>query len=478
MTNLEKQEMVYNLSINKDSCNFSTKIYNELESASLELQKIEEKLKEDELSISKLTPNCEKIDYILAITSGAICGLIDIFLIGSPSDTVLGEITDEKVANLVKKFAHANGWEDKNNHNELSTAISYLEKKYKIPYDQTVGGDIFKQLLDLNTYNHHFKSLGHNPSILGLFFSILNQFTNTSSFVSNGEYITLTNSDSGFELNGNDVPSKLLCGFTNWLGHIISDVSGSSSSKGRGMGIPSPLWTWVNDLIVIKRKLNIPSNEFDRNLNDFVIEIYKNGYDIRFQTAQLIPVFINECLTRIFYSLRRMMHYYKKSQTRSFKQLWSACEPFSNSTVKRMLTVAHGTFCLLDVGDATIRSIVAGGGTVNIAELVMNVNIAGIGRFSISLYGENKRDRKIKNYENEVYLLKKEKSVISYYVDGLTKLSIMYDDILLLNFVKDLKDSSLYKEGFQKTIQLADKRNVDTNKTLRNKNDIDNFFKG
>ena len=60
----------------------------------------------------------------------------------------------------------------------------------------------------------------------------------------NGELISLNNSDGKFELQGKNIPSKLFCGIANWIGHLISDVSGSSSSKGRGMGIPSPIWAW------------------------------------------------------------------------------------------------------------------------------------------------------------------------------------------------------------------------------------------
>lgn len=77
-----------------------------------------------------------------------------------------------------------------------------MERKFEIPYDQSVGGGIFRELIDLTPSNHHFKSLGHNPTLLGLFFSILNQFTNTSDFVSNRELISLNNSDGKFELQG------------------------------------------------------------------------------------------------------------------------------------------------------------------------------------------------------------------------------------------------------------------------------------
>ena len=79
----------------------------------------------------------------------------------------------------------------------------------------------------------------------------------------------------------------------NWFGHLISDNSGSSGSKGRGMGIPSPLWTWTNDIITIKNKLNIPVMQFDQSVNELALKIYEEGYDVRYQTAQAIPVFIN-----------------------------------------------------------------------------------------------------------------------------------------------------------------------------------------
>ncbi len=63
----------------------------------------------------------------------------------------------------------------------------------------------------------------------------------------------------------------------NWLGHLISDISGSSSSKGRGMGIPSPFWSWTNDIITIKRKLNLPVGEFDKSINKLALDIYKQA---------------------------------------------------------------------------------------------------------------------------------------------------------------------------------------------------------
>ena len=457
---------------------FANSISTALSTAEAELSELEDKIAETEETLKSLTPECDKTDYILAASSGALCGILDIFLVAKPGESPIGDITDKWFANRTKDFAKLCKW-DSSKDDSLQSAIKYLEKKYKIPYDQSVGREGFREVNNMTPYNHHFKSLGHNPTLLGLFFSLYDQFTNTSSFVSDGEWITLNNSEGKFELQGHNVSSKLFCGFVNWFGHLISDMSGSSTSKGRGMGIPSPIWSWTNDIIVIKRKLGIPASEFDKAINELAVEIFKKGYDARFQTAQAIPVFVNEIIVRLFYSIRRLIQYFAitKREDRSFNRMWSSCESFSNATVKRMLTVAHGTFCLADLGDATIRSFAKSGVSFNIKEYVLRLNVVGVGRFTISLYGEIKRGSKRHYVDEEVYFLRRKRTVIEYYIEGLKCLSTIYDDQLLLTFVDDLKNSDSYIEAFRKSSQLAEKRNVPQEKILRTKSDIDSYFR-
>ena len=428
-------------------------------------------------SIEKMKPDCDKTDYILSACSGALCGIMDVFLVGKPGESPIGKLTDKWFANRTMDFAKLCGWKGQG---ELSSAVRFLEKRFKVPYDQHGAGDIAKGLLDLTPSNHHFKSLAHNPTLAGLFFSILDQFNNTSHFVSEGQLIAVDNASGEFELKGNSIPAKLVCGFVNWFGHLVSDVSGSSGSKGRGSGIPSPMWSWVNDIIALKRKLNIPTSEFDKNINDLAVKIFKEGFDVRFQTAQAIPVFVNELIVRFIYAVRRMIKYFSDTSgmERSFISMWKSCEPFSNPSVKRMLTVAHGTFCLVDAGDAVIRGFAAGAGSFNICEFFLRLNIAGIGRFTISLYGEAKRGIAVLKQENENVFMLRKKHIIQDYVNGLKELYSMYDDVELLRFIDDLEESDMYKLAFAKSAELAAKRGVPADKILKSKNDIDDFFGG
>ena len=476
MNNAEgTKQIILGLSVAEDGFSFSSSIETALISAETEIQS----LKETIMSVESLRPNCDKLDYALAASLGVLCGIIDIFLVGKPGESPVGDVTDKWFVNRTTDFAKLCGWEGKGN-DSLSSAIGFLEKKFKIPYDQRGAGDAGSMVFDLNPSNHHFKSLSHNPTLLGLFFSILDQFTNQSHFVSGGELISLQNADGKFELRGSNVPEKLFCGFVNWFGHLISDISGSSSSKGRGMGIPSPFWAWTNDIIAIKRKLNIPASQFDNTINELALSIYKKGYDIRFQATQVIPVFINEIIVRLVYAIRRLVKYFVTTgkEECSASAMWIACEPFSNPAVKRMLTIAHGTFCMMDLGDATIRVFITGGGTFNVTEFFLRLNIVGVGRFTISLYGEAKQVVVIRKAESEAQFARREITIVENYLNGLSLLSELYDDKDLVDFINNFKNSDMYVQGFQKAVRLAELRKVSDNNILRTKSDIDLYFGG
>lgn len=466
---------ILELNIADDGFSFTSSIETTRMTAENELAKFNETIR----SVASLKPECDKLDYALAASSGALCGLIDIFLVGKPGESPIGDVTDQWFSERTLDFAKLCGWDGKGN-NPLSSGVSFLEKKFKIPYDQRGAGDAASFIFDLKPANHHFRSLGHNPTLLGLFFSILDQFNNQSHFVSGSDLIALQDANDRFELRGNSISAKLFCGFANWFGHLVSDVSGSSGSKGRGTGIPSPFWAWTNDIIVIRRQLKIPASQFDSSLNELALRIYKQGFDIRFQTAQAIPVFINELVVRLVYAVRWMLKYYTvtKGETHSTSAMWNACEPFTNPTVKRMLTVAHGTFCLIDLSDAAIREFVAGGGTLNIEEFVLRLNIVGVGRFTISLYGEAKRTVGIHRPEADAEFAQREVTIVENYLNGLSLLSEVYNDRELVDFVEDLRRSDLYVQAFEKSVKLAELRKVPEENILRTKADIDSYFRG
>ena len=150
---------------------------------------------------------CDTSDYLISVACGAIAGLVDIFFVGMPGESTLGTWTDLQVDTAVKKFASLSGWNPKpEKADSVASAIGWLEKNYRVNYDQRHTADV-GNLFPMNTKNHHIKSLSHAPDIVGLFFSVLNQFTSTSAFISGGQLIMLQTET--YELQGGNFPAKL-----------------------------------------------------------------------------------------------------------------------------------------------------------------------------------------------------------------------------------------------------------------------------
>ena len=70
------ESITLDLSITEDGYAFASSISTALSNAEIELQALEERLGESTESLKKLTPECDKTDYILAATCGAVCGVI------------------------------------------------------------------------------------------------------------------------------------------------------------------------------------------------------------------------------------------------------------------------------------------------------------------------------------------------------------------------------------------------------------------
>ena len=302
-----------------------------------EILEIEKNLKE-EYTLKK--PHCDKYDYMIASACGAIGGLIDVLFVGIPGKGVIGKFTDEKANSLIKGFAKLSGWNGANEGADpTKSAIGFLERKFKINYDQTNSEQLGNQIRMIPK-NHHLKSLGHSPDVVGLFFSILNQFTSTSSFISDGRIITI-NTES-FELEGGNFIAKIFAGFVNWLGHIFSDLGGCSGSAGRGSGVPIPFYNLF---------LLMDFGSFGENRLTFsrmAVKVFEEGYDLRHGAAMAIPVIFTELSIRVMWTAKSVFYH---------KNSWKESIPSTKvPELRRMLFIGHGFFCAIDITDAAFRS--------------------------------------------------------------------------------------------------------------------------
>ena len=318
--------------------------------------------------------DCDKYDYMIAGTCGVISGLVDILFVGAPGESKLGNIADEQANKITENFAEFLGWNKENavtrGSNTTKSAIGWLEnggnidedswifkilnslghidengkfKGFKVNYDQATTngkngtGGLVK---NLSASNHHLKSWGHSPDIIGLLISIFNQFTNTSTFINNGQIIMIDTEN--FELKGGNFIAKIFCGFANWFGHLMSDWVGSSGAQGRGSGVPIPFYN-------LFQLMDFGAFGKDRQtFATITTKVFEQGYDFRHGMAMAVPVMINELLIRFMYTMKA--HFYHGKD-------WKDSIPSADvHEVRRMLLVGHGTLCLIDGTDAYIRS--------------------------------------------------------------------------------------------------------------------------
>lgn len=291
---------------------------------------------------------CDKYDYLVAVGCGAIAGMVDIFLVGAPGDSKLQSWTDTQVDKTVMLFSKACGWAPKvGKEDSVTSAIGFLEKKFPVNYDQRHTGDV-GGIFDMSTKNHHMKSLAHSPDIVGLFFSILNQFTSTSSFLSNGQLITIKTDT--YELQGHNFVSRLFCGVANWFGHIMSDVAGSSGAVGRGSGVVIPFYE-------LFQLCDFGSFQVGKDRNTLAIvatKVFQEGYDARFGLTMAIPVVLCDLSIKLVWAIKH--YFYHK------KPLAECLPTKKHDDLRIMLIIGDGTLCLMDGADAAIRS---GGNWVN-----------------------------------------------------------------------------------------------------------------
>lgn len=355
-------------------------------------------------------------DIIASCACGAIGGLVDVFLVGSPiqDDSILEPWANDRVDSMVKRFAKASGWKISDPDSaDVAHAIDYLEKKFRVNYDHRHTGDV-GGLFNMNTQNHHLKSLAHSPDICGLFFSVLNQFTSTAAFVSDGK-IKIIKTDlydvKSVELYGHDVKTKILCGVVNWIGHIMSDIAGSSVTRrysGDGMGVAIPFFE-------LFQFCKFKPGTSQEDLAEIAMKVFEQGYDARYGLALGIPVAIADLLTRLLWSLRRKFQ---------FNLPIGECIPSKRfDDLRAMLLVSSGTLCLIDATDAFARS----GGGKNAVEFFARTNLVAWARLAylgvqeVAIRASLERDidavkesrAAITNYESEL-----KKSDISAFVSA------------------------------------------------------------
>lgn len=385
-------------------------IYKGITEIDAKLNEISSRIEELNSEVDSLTNKADGIDYTVAVASGVIAGIIDSVWCGEFSLENASKWGTEKVNKFVTKVAQNQGYKG----DDLQGAVKYLEDKFPIAADKATndfGGGL----------QHHLRDFSHHPTVVGLFFSLLTQFTKKVYGTDTAGMFKVV-SVGPLALIGNSFPEKITFGVVNWFFHMVSDMAGSSTSIANGTlgtGLPGPIVSLLKEVsaLPIFRKMN------EKGYKEFSVWISKlfNGtlfakkdaagnitesikFDLRTEIGtihelgrQAVPVIVNECIVRGFYFIRKLFAEIDKNNVKNISDLkninWKNTLPFKNRTVVRMLTISSSTFLAFDIADAAIRS----GGFNGLC--ILRINFVGIGRFAIAVGSDISMG--IKKYQKE-----------------------------------------------------------------------------
>lgn len=372
------------------------------------LDVINEELRKINDELDGLIAHNDIADYIVAASSGLISGIFDSVFVGEFNFEEANIIGQDKIVNLVIKVANYTGCKSHN----LEKCIKHLEA-YNIPGDKVYknfGGGL----------QHHLREFSHHVSPVGLFFSILTQFTgNVYGADKNGKFISISLPDVNTDLIGSSIIEKINKGVIDWFFHLASDMAGSSGTINKGglpTGLPGPLLSLLKELSSLRIFQNNNSDEVskfsllisklyngtllaERNIDGKIVKPIQFNFQteygiLTYLEKQMIPVVINEVIVRAVYLFRRLIGELKDKNVSSFSDIkninWEAIAPYNNHTIDRMLTVSLLAFSLYDTADALVRGVLEAKGDIVILSIkfAARYNYIGAGRAAFAVYKE------------------------------------------------------------------------------------------
>ena len=373
---------------NKDQLQISVIPYTE--NSSMDLDQI---IFDLDRQIEQVSSQADSWDYFVSIASGLLCAALDILWVGDFDLSRGRDIADAQVNNFVRKTAKMLGCED----DDLQSAVKFLEKRFPLAADGNTadfGGGL----------QHHLRDFAHHPTIVGLAFSLLTQFTEKSYGTDKyGKFIIVNVPETHKMFIGDDIPTKIFYGTVIWFFHLVSDIAGSNSSVGKtgGTGIPGPIIALAKEFSALPIFQNVKIGKYSASVwisklfnGTFFAQHDESGkiikdtairFDLRGELGvavelgrQSLPVIANECIVRVFYFIRRFAMELREKEIGSFEDLkqidWQKVKPFNNPTVARMLTISTGVFIAVDVGEAIISQ-----------KYLVAINYVGVGRFAVAV---------------------------------------------------------------------------------------------
>ena len=259
-------------------------------------------------------------------------------------------------------------------------------------------------------------------------------------------------------------------------------MAGSSSTPGAGTGIPGPLLSFLKEASALPffRDLSIGYEGKMRTLSQWISKAFNGTLlkdedgnplrcDLRTEVGlaeqiltQVPAVLANECIVRGFYTITRFIDELKRCDVSSVKDLArinpSRFLPLNSRALTRMLTVASGSFVVVNSGIAAVRAVVEGtasGGVGAVPLFFMRLNYAGIGRFAFALRADSSYIYEDVEAWWEQYQKSKKRAEVAVYAPLGQDVQRVLDSLLMVWLEDDCQRENKEDKRARKEIQIG-----------------------
>lgn len=350
-------------------------------------------------------PENELPYYGIAMASGLLTGMLSNHVSAEVIDMARETVSDDKndlkaIRSLIVIAAKFYGCKDK----DFKKAVRYLFVNKSI--------NVIRHM-PVELENAEFGELSGQPTVAGLVFSILTQYSGVYYYLDKSGEIKTKKVSKGYVI-GEEDDEKIALAVMYWFFYVCAGYVTMGKKAFGELKLPDKLTELVVKVCqgMIDNK-KIPGSykeaeqQFDKWLakmkdlsrvadpNRDILAILK--MKMGSINKQLFPVLLNEGLVRASYTLCRVAYEIKNRDIMSLEDIFAIdlkeIVPYGNRIISNMCMVASSTFVAANIGPAVVKTVtkIKNKDLEGAVEDIITVaNIAGIGRVLIAFADNSK----------------------------------------------------------------------------------------
>lgn len=343
--------------------------------------------------------------YLIAAASGIITEKLSQLKLSKENLDKINEWDEKYWKKIIIAASKVAGYKK----SDYMGAVEFLKDRFVSFFDAEIENEIKEG------FNNWLKYLSNHPSLAGLVFSVLTQFSGKKySFGKEG--LEKENVPEYYAIGRNPL-EKMVYGILYWIFNLSVDKVSSNRMIIEDMKIPKVIISLLKEFIKFINYKNIPLEykdiekkfsswlkktfeksdyeDEDGNIEKFDLNKIMDAFNYT-NINKNIPVIVNECIVRAFYFIKKLTVEIKEKNIRSISGLNKVSIenilPFNNRLISRMILISSGCFVGTNIAGIVVKELITNKrhNRVFLKTLFAEVNIEGVGRFIFACVADSK----------------------------------------------------------------------------------------